>query len=105
MMFGTGMPILFPVAASSLLVLYCLENYMLYYIYKAPPAYDEVLNNMVLQKLAWAPFMLMIFGYWTLTNPQLQQTYESMEPLARDSSTFYNDHMWYASLKIGTVLA
>jgi hypothetical protein len=71
MVFGPGMPILFPVAAASLLVLYCLENYMLYYVYKAPPAYDEVLNNYVLGMLTKAPLFLLAFGYWMYTNPQL----------------------------------
>lgn len=48
MMFGPGMPLMFPVAAGSLTVIYIMENYMLYYVYKSPPAYDEVLNNRVL---------------------------------------------------------
>ena len=63
MMFGPGMPTLFLYAALSLLVMYLLENYMLYYVYKIPPAYDEKLNNHVLQKLAWAPEILLEFSY------------------------------------------
>ena len=34
MMFGAGLPLLFPIAAASLTVLFCLEKFMLYYIYK-----------------------------------------------------------------------
>lgn len=33
MMFGPGMPILFPIAFMSVLVLYSLEIFMLYYVY------------------------------------------------------------------------
>jgi len=33
MMFGAGMPILFPIAAMSLSVMFCLEKFMLYYIF------------------------------------------------------------------------
>jgi hypothetical protein len=33
MMFGAGMPILFPIAAVSLSCFYCLEKFMLYYVY------------------------------------------------------------------------
>jgi hypothetical protein len=51
MMFGPGLPILFPIAAAALSVLFCLEKYMLYYVYKQPPAYDEKLNNSVLVNL------------------------------------------------------
>ena len=41
MMFGAGMPILFPIAAVSLSGQFLLENYMLHYVYQQPPAYDE----------------------------------------------------------------
>jgi hypothetical protein len=68
MMFGCGIPILFPIAAASLLILYCLENYMIYYVYKIPPAYDEKLNNSVLSNLAKAPLFLLSFGYWMLSS-------------------------------------
>jgi hypothetical protein len=34
MMFGAGLPVLFPIATASLTVLFCLEKFMLYYIYK-----------------------------------------------------------------------
>jgi hypothetical protein len=105
MMFGPGMPILFPVAAASLFVLYCLENYMLYYVYKAPPAYDEVLNNHVLSKLSKAPIFLLAFGFWMYTNPQLQQSYESLTPLPRSSSTFMAEHYWYESFRPTSMMA
>jgi hypothetical protein len=68
-MFGPGMPILFPVAMSSLFVIYFLENYMLYYVFKNPPAYDEVLNDRVLANLAFAPIFMLGFGYWMFSNP------------------------------------
>jgi len=68
MMFGAGMPILFPVAAASYLILYVVENYMLYYVYKEPPAYDEKLNLEVLRKLSLAPLFLVGFGYWMMSN-------------------------------------
>jgi hypothetical protein len=71
MMFGTGLPILFPIAAASLSVLFCLEKYMIYYVYKQPPAYDEKLNNSVLANLAFAPLFLLGFGYWMLSNLQM----------------------------------
>ena len=68
MMFGAGLPMLFPIAAASLTMLFCLEKYMIYYVYKQPPAYDEKLNNSVLKNLSFAPLFLLAFGYWILTN-------------------------------------
>lgn len=68
MMFGAGIPELFPVAFQCFCVLYCLEIYMLYYVYKEPPAYDEKLNDSVLTNLSYAPLFLLSFGYWMLSN-------------------------------------
>jgi len=33
MLYGGGMPILFPIAACQLIVFYILENYKFYYVY------------------------------------------------------------------------
>jgi hypothetical protein len=70
-MYGFGMPILFPIAAMSITTLYLVEKCMVYWSYRQPPTYDSVLNNSVLDKMTWAPFFYLIFGYWMLTNPTL----------------------------------
>jgi len=67
-MFGAGIPVLFPLAAAAFFVLYFLEVYMLYYIYKEPPSYDEKLNESVLKNMTKAPALLLGFGYWMLSN-------------------------------------
>ena len=67
-MFGFGMPILFPVAAFSFLVLYLCERSMLFYVYRLPPMYDHKLSESVLKKLRLAPFFLLFFGYWMISN-------------------------------------
>lgn len=51
MMYGGGLPILFPVACLQFIVFYMLENYKFYYVYKQPPAYDEKLNTYALNML------------------------------------------------------
>jgi hypothetical protein len=75
MVFGIAIPSLFLTAAASLFVLYCLEVYMLFYVYKRPPQYDVQLNNYVLKRLAWAPFFMLAFGFWYLSNPMLNGNY------------------------------
>jgi hypothetical protein len=97
MMFGAGLPVLFPIAAASLTVLFCLEKFMLYYIYKQPPVYDERLNNSVLSNLDKAPFFLLGFGYWMLTNLQLIEN-EHLTPVWRKSDPFMAGHTWYNAL-------
>ena len=70
-MFGVGLPILFPIALSTYLVIYCQEIYMLYYVYKRPPTYDEKLAKAVLNNLQYASLFLLGFGFWQISNFQL----------------------------------
>ena len=42
--YGFGIPILFPIAAVAILILYLVEKTMLYYGYRLPPMYDERLS-------------------------------------------------------------
>lgn len=68
MMFGVGLPILFPIAFTTYLVTYCQEIYMLYYVYKRPPTYDEKLAKAVLNNLQYASLFLLGFGFWQISN-------------------------------------
>ena len=70
-MFGLGMPILFPIAFLSMVVLYFAEKVMLYWTYRLPPMYDERLSKRVLSMLKWAPIFYLSFGYWMASNQQL----------------------------------
>ena len=45
MMFGTGMPILFPLAFGYICVVYEMEKFMLINYYKNLPVFDEALNE------------------------------------------------------------
>jgi len=93
MMFGAGLPILFPLASISLLMMYCLEKYEIYYVFQQPPSYDEKLNNAVLNNLDKAPIFLLSFGYWFLTNLQLLSN-QHLQPVERASDAFQSQHVW-----------
>ena len=67
-MYGFGMPILFPIAALNFLILYLTERSMLFYAYRLPPMYDHRLSESVLNKLNFAPCLLLFFGYWMVSN-------------------------------------
>ena len=71
MTYGFGIPILFPIAAGAILILYLVEKTMLYYAYRLPPMYDERLSQSVLKILSWAPLFYMGFGYWMASNKQM----------------------------------
>jgi hypothetical protein len=68
MLYGVGVPILFPAALLTFICLYVIEKGMLYYGYRDPPQFDEVLNNSVLHLLMLAPLFLLSFGYWMLSS-------------------------------------
>ena len=69
--YGFGMPILFPIACASFIVLYNVEKILLFYGYRLPPMYDEKLSQDVLSKLQFAPLLYLAFGYWMASNQQL----------------------------------
>ena len=71
MTYGFGIPILFPIAAFAILVLYLVEKTMLYYAYRLPPMYDERLSQSVLGALNYAPLFFLGFGYWMASNKQM----------------------------------
>lgn len=43
MIFGAGLPILFPIALVTFIVLFLVENTMLFYGCRAPPKFDSML--------------------------------------------------------------
>ena len=68
MMYGPGMPILYPIAFISLLILYVIDRISLLYVNKRPPEYDGVLNQNALDTLNYAPLLGLGFSYWMFSN-------------------------------------
>lgn len=96
MMYGGGLPILFPIAAIQLIIFYMLENYKFYYVYQQPPAYDEKLNTFCLKTLDKAPLLLLGFSYWMYSNHQLiQRQSDLLTPIEKISDPFLARHYWY----------
>jgi hypothetical protein len=63
-MYGLALPLLFPIALLAFFVLYVTEKLTITYYYKKPPMYDEKMNEAALGILKWAPFFMVIFGFW-----------------------------------------
>jgi hypothetical protein len=47
LMYGFGLPVLYPVAIFAFVILYFVEKSMLYYSYRMPPMYDAKMSEMV----------------------------------------------------------
>ena len=89
--FGYGIPVLFPIAAIAILVLYLVEKTMLYYAYRLPPMYDERLSQSVIKTLYYAPIFYLSFGYWMASNKQMLSN-DNLEPRDRMISPDVTDH-------------
>ena len=90
-MYGLGLPILFPIACLSLVILYFVEKTMLYYGYRVPPMYDERLSKNVLNRLQTAPILMLIFGYWMASSQQLLSN-DYLTPRANTADVLASDH-------------
>ena len=71
MMYGAGLPILFPIAALSYFVIYCQERYVIAYIYQIPPALDDLLTKNMLKIVSFSPILFLLNGFWMLSNKQI----------------------------------
>lgn len=90
-MYGFGMPVLFPIAMLSFVVLYFVEKFMLFYGHVMPPMYDERLSNDVLNKLQFAPILYLMFGYWMASNQQLISN-DYLTAVPKSTSTYITSH-------------
>ena len=70
-LFGAGLPILFPIAFLSLLLLYIVERLMMAYSYRAPPMFGTEANHRTLTLCLTAPVMYAAMGAWLFTNQQV----------------------------------
>lgn len=71
MMYGLGLPILFPIATLSIFIIYAVERYQLAYVYQQPPAYDDKIIQKAIGILSYSPLLLLVNGFWMLSNRQM----------------------------------
>lgn len=71
MMYGIGMPILFPIAAFTYFNLFVLERLLVAFFYQLPPTFDDKLTKNALGILRFGAVLHLLFGYWMLSNKQI----------------------------------
>lgn len=71
MLYGLGMPLLFPIAALNYFNQYCVERIIVAWMMKQPSALDDRLTVNCLQRLRFAPLLFLVNGYWMLGNRQI----------------------------------
>ena len=68
LIFGIGMPILYPLAIFNLSVIYLVERYVLAYHYRVPPTMDDRMVKNAMKILSFTPMLFLANAYWMLTN-------------------------------------
>jgi len=71
MLYGVGLPLLFPISLFAFTILYMVERFCVFYYYRQPPMFDDAMTRNSLRILNWAPLLYMLFGYWMLGNNQI----------------------------------
>ena len=87
MMYGVGMPMLFPLAAFNFFNQWITERIIVAYQVRLPPALDDKLTNNCIGMLKGAPLLLLFNGYWMISNRQIftnawnykERTFETMK--------------------------
>ena len=86
MMYGIGIPLLFPIAALSIILAWLIERYSCAYIVKLPPAMGDTMTQTSISALRFAPIIMLINGYWMVSNRQIFENkwayiHDSMDPM------------------------
>ena len=68
MVYGLGLPLLFPIALLSYFIFWAVERYMLAYVYRKPPNMDEAMIKNGMKMLRLIPFMFLFTSYWMVAN-------------------------------------
>ena len=68
MMYGVGIPILFPIAVLSYTILWISERYYVAYNFQMPPSLDDRLSKNAVNVLKYAPMIFLFNGFWMLSN-------------------------------------
>lgn len=71
MMYGLGMPILFPIAVLNFINQYICERIIVVYEVRQPPSLDDKLTKNCISMLKWSPLLFLFNGYWMLSNHQI----------------------------------
>ena len=69
--YGMSMPVMFPIALVSLIIMYAVERTSMAYVYQKPPMYGEEINTLALRLLAVAPLFYILNTLWVLSNQQV----------------------------------
>ena len=68
MMYGSALPILFPIALASFVLIYIQDIYMLFRVYRVPPRFDSDLHLDQIVTMSNAVVIFLAFSTWQFSN-------------------------------------
>ena len=71
MLYGLGLPALFPIAFLSYFIFWATERYQIAYCYQLPPAMDDKMTQNAMKLFTYTPMIFLMNGYWMLSNRQM----------------------------------
>jgi hypothetical protein len=71
MMFGAGLPLLYPIASATMFIYYAVEKFKLAYWYKKPPMFNNLISEDTFNWLEWAFFLNIWISFWMLSSDNL----------------------------------
>ena len=102
-MYGLALPILFPTALVSMIVLYYVQKLSIIYYCKEPPSYNEKLNKTAIKIMVWAPMFMYLFGYWMMSNRQIFTNHVVLNDQANPSYE-KTDHTLFKDMSEGPAI-
>ena len=71
MFFGVGLPILYPLAAIDLLVIWLTERFFIARVYRKTPSLSSKLTDNMIEWISYTPILFLLNGFWMVSNRQM----------------------------------
>ena len=97
MLYGLGLPILFPIALLSYFIFWATERYQIAYFYGIPPAMDDRMIKNAMRLLSYTPIFFLFNSYWMLSNRQMFEGVINSKDLSDEEMSSSHDlnTIWY----------
>lgn len=92
MMYGLGLPMLFPIAILSFFIFWATERWQIAYCYQLPPAMDDKLTTNAMTLLSYTPILFLLNGFWMLGNRQMFENV--VNQIAHSTDPMVTGHDW-----------
>jgi hypothetical protein len=98
MLYGVGLPVLFPIAIISFFIFWATERWQVAYCYQMPPAMDDKMTKNAMTLLSYTPILFLLNGFWMIGNKQIFQGY--VDQVAYTTTVMLTGHSWNSIMDV-----